>query len=96
MYDNVYSEYPLPNKEVQAEEFQTKDFDRFMDKYIISKEGRLYFRHLNASPVPEMTMVDMNFHGVMNFYTLKNDKWFEYNAKFSHGQLKEITRINER
>lgn len=44
--------------------------------------------------------VDMNFHGCFNFYTYVGDpnrddgKWFEYQAKFTDGNLVSITRVD--
>lgn len=42
---------------------------------------------------------DTNFHGMLNFYTHEGSmgdgtwKWHEYNAKFTDGQLVEITQV---
>lgn len=43
--------------------------------------------------------IDMDFHGILNFYTYIGDVnsdsdyvWYEYNAKFTEGQLVELTR----
>ena len=122
MYDNVYCEYPLPEKQVQAAVFQTKDFDNnCMDKYVISEGGRLYFCNYEIKTVPEderplckykakedrtewdkfcgmieqdwKSRKDMNYHGIVNFYISQKEEWFEYNAKFTNGQLETIERI---
>ena len=36
---------------------------------------------------------DMNFHGVMNIYTMFKDEWFEYEIKFTDGKVVEAKRI---
>ena len=40
--------------------------------------------------------VDLNFHGVLNFYAMTKDKrWIEYDAKFTDGTLVEFNRRRE-
>ncbi len=90
MFDNLRCEYPLPDKEAQNEEFQTKTFNCFLDLYIITKDGDLILYSLKQNPVKLL------FHGDIIFYTSmgkseKGDfKWFEYCARFSEGKLKWI------
>jgi hypothetical protein len=36
---------------------------------------------------------DMNFDGVLNFYALIDDGWWEYNATFAEGHLVSIERV---
>lgn len=51
MYDDVVCEYILPDtKEIN---FQTKDFECFLDKYTITKEGRLLLETSDFEEVPE-------------------------------------------
>ncbi len=43
--------------------------------------------------------VDMNHHGFFNFYTIgpkPDEEWFEYNAKFTDGNLVSIERVLDR
>ena len=39
--DEVRCEYPLPNRAHQGLNFQTKDLESLMDRYVITKRGRL-------------------------------------------------------
>lgn len=42
MYDEIQFEYPLPDKEAQAEIYQTYDTGREMDRYILANDGVFY------------------------------------------------------
>lgn len=82
MFDDVKCEVPLPDG-YNGEWFQTKDFEcSMLDKYVIRADGRL-LRYDE----------DTNFHGILNFYDLKNGVWHEYNAKFTDGKLIEIVHV---
>lgn len=36
-----------------------------------------------------------DYHGIVNFYTIDdNNTWYEFNAKFTDGQLVEIIRVD--
>jgi hypothetical protein len=54
--------------------------------------------HENSKWRPVYSECDMSFHGILNFYTCTGDRkdgtweWFEYNAKFTDGQLVSIER----
>ena len=37
--------------------------------------------------------VDLNFHGVLNFYDGWKDEWVEFNAKFTDGVVVSIERV---
>lgn len=39
---------------------------------------------------------DRPFHGIMEFYTREKDIWYEYEAKFTDGQLVEIIKVERR
>jgi hypothetical protein len=53
MYDDLKCEYPLPNKEVQNETFQTKDFECQMEEYLITREGKIIHHAVRYETVPE-------------------------------------------
>ena len=36
-----------------------------------------------------------DFHGLVNFYTFIDEEWYEFNAKYTDGKLKEIVRVTE-
>lgn len=38
---------------------------------------------------------DANFHGLVNFYGGDQGDWHHYNAKFTNGQLIEITKLKD-
>jgi hypothetical protein len=41
LFDEVRSEYRLPNPAHQDLVFQTKDLENLMDEYVITRRGRL-------------------------------------------------------
>lgn len=53
MYDDIKCDYPLPDKEMQKETFQTKDFDCRLEEYLITKEGKLIHHTVRQEIVPE-------------------------------------------
>lgn len=56
MFDYIECEYPMPKGFEflqEAEDFQTKDFQNVMDKYTITKEGRLIHHKYIWDIVPE-------------------------------------------
>lgn len=88
MYDNVKVEAKMPDGAPSAT-FQTKDFDDpFLETYTITAGGRLNHE----------TRGDVQFHGVLNFYHYDTaaSKWWEYNAKFTDGNLVGISKAEER
>ncbi len=106
MFDYVKCEYPLPDPELQTEEFQTKDFDCVMDAYIITSEGRLLLQpsqwvDISGQPLNDPgPPTDIDHHGYLRFYTSRNGPhgrlWYEYSARFTDGQLVSIERIQEK
>ena len=52
MFDEIRCDYPLPDREVQAHVFQTKSLDSGLDKYTISRDGRLILHHVRYESVP--------------------------------------------
>lgn len=53
MFDDVRVEYPLPDKEAQDDDFQTKDLDCLMDAYVITKDGRLVKHEWDTEETPQ-------------------------------------------
>ena len=65
----------------------------------VPREERPYpnddgFRGLFGSLRSVWRHEDANFHGIVNFYG-RGDRWHEYNAKFTDGQLVEIVALLE-
>lgn len=85
MFDDITCERPLPGPvKPPNQSFQTKDFDCYLDHYMITAEGTLV---KDGAPIP--------FHGLLNFYTYtRDDWWFEYEAKFTDGQLVDINPVS--
>ena len=101
MFDYVKCEVELPDGKTNECEFQTKDFDDpYLETYTITAEGRLIHdavRYDIDPPDKHVGKVDMNFHGVLNFYGgLGVDEWREFNAKFTDGKLVGIEVVADR
>jgi hypothetical protein len=104
----------------EYDKFQTKDFERTMATYKITKDRRLFKMKARYETVPEQERPyyndpkaeeqpilkyfgmlrlieegweDTNFHGVLNFYTFIEGDWYEYDAKFTDGDLTSITPV---
>jgi hypothetical protein len=87
--------------------FQTKDFECSMVPYRISDEGRMlqpvwHGRDTGSLSTPAREpdkWHDMHYHGFVHFYTYLSERecgkdegeWHGYYAKFTEGQLVEIT-----
>lgn len=72
MFDTLYCDYPLPDKEVQHEDFQTKSLDRLMDTYRITTDGRLYYEPGEIANNEESSQETdyLSFEGTITFYTM--------------------------
>ena len=92
MFDRIKCEFEIAEKEIQNNEFQTKDLQCFLNDYLITKEGRLLL-------ISNDENTDLEFHGDLNFYTNtgKHPKdedwqWYSFKARFTEGQLQWIKR----
>jgi hypothetical protein len=81
MYDGITCEHALPfEPKPRGNSFQTNDFNRLLEHYTITNDGRLLKRK-----------VEVPFHGMLNLHTYTDDNmWFEYKAQFTDGRLIEI------
>lgn len=69
MYDTIYCNYPLPDKEIQEYSFQTKDLDEGMDTYLIDEEGELLLiKRLGDDEELDEAIV-IAFHGKLTMYS---------------------------
>lgn len=98
MFDTVRCERSLPDGWQPGEyELQTKDFDCYLELYVITSEGRLLRAEARNAPGR-----DVGFHGYVNFYGIEGDsnnpdaRWHEYNAKFTNGNLDEIELVENK
>lgn len=87
MFDYVRCEFPLPGEpKPEVPDFQTKDFDCFMQRYFIRADRSLWCE--TGGGVEQVA-----FDGVFGFYTLEHRRvdedgiWFEYEVKFKEGAL---------
>lgn len=108
MFDTVYCDYPLPDPGVQENEFQTKSLESLMERYTITRAGRLV-QHVELRESREDKSVpwgftmevvdawdeDTGFHGEIEFYDYVEGTSYTYRARFSEGQLQELKRVNE-
>ena len=58
MFDEIRMEYPVPDSEVQDHWFQTKDFHCIMDRYTVSKDGRLIHHKVRYERATEQSDAD--------------------------------------
>lgn len=101
MFDDVICEVELPDGKPNKCGFQTKDLDCQLDKYTITKDGRLTraryrWNEAQNEYVPDGADV-IQHHGYLNFYDYNSDtkEWREFNAKFTDGKLVEIVTVTK-
>jgi hypothetical protein len=76
LFDTVICEHPLPDA-CPEREFQTKSLGCTMSRYRLGAGGRFI----------DSDGLDTGLHGVLHFYGGSRATWWEYEAKFSDGQL---------
>lgn len=101
MFDWVSVEYKgidwKIKRKVNADGWQTKDFENRLERYKITKEGVLL-------KFATSKWVETNYTGTLNFYNMeKGDvngksklEWFEFTATFVNGQITEMERKENR
>jgi len=64
IFDTVTCDYPLPDPRHQHLEFQTKDLEKVLGHYTITRDGRL-IRHAQPSPFAPAPVSDVEWpiHG---------------------------------
>jgi hypothetical protein len=97
LFDTVTCDYLLPNPRHQDLEFQTKDFERLMEHYTITRDGRLirHARPSRAVPAPDRD-VEWPVHGDIRIYDRDPDAsqgLIEYVVRFTHGRVEWIRRL---
>jgi hypothetical protein len=108
MFDEVYCEADLPAGHPASErEFQTKSLFSCLDRFTITKEGRLILHAVRYEPSDEKAAglpsttpiaagdVDIEFHGDIRLVTTARDHYLEYVARFTHGTLEWIRPLAE-
>lgn len=97
LYDTLRCEYPLPEPTHQRREFQTKDFERLLDEYLITRDGRLV-RRARRGKSGLARDVEWPYHGDVRFYDVDPEKdrgLIEYVARFIDGRVEWIRRLDE-
>jgi hypothetical protein len=72
MFDTLYCDYPLPDAELQREDFQTKDLYCLMDTYRITNDGRLKYEEDSVINGGRLSIAAhyIEPHGILRFYTM--------------------------
>jgi len=97
IFDTVTCDYPLPDPQHQDLEFQTKDLEKVMGQYTITRDGRL-IRHARPSlfvPSP-VSDVEWPIHGDIRIYErdpAADQGLIEYAVRFSYGRVDWIRRV---
>jgi hypothetical protein len=97
LFDTIKCEYPLPNKLHQDLEFQTKDLECLLERYMITFDGRLV-RHPGKGNVGLERDIVWPFHGDIRIYDSdpENPSHFvEYVVRFTHGRVEWILSADE-
>jgi hypothetical protein len=98
MFDTVHCEYPLPDARHQDLEFQTKNLECTLDRYTITRDGRLV-RHARSGWGAALDHdVEWPLHGDIRIYTSvksEDPPWIEYVVRFTHGQVEWIRPLAE-
>lgn len=66
LYDTITVHYPLPDVAEMPPEgvmLQTKSFDRWLDGYTLTAEGRLFYTSKCGGKEIEPPWLDMDWHG---------------------------------
>ena len=53
LFDEIRCHYPVPDPEVQDQIFQTKSLDTGLDRYTMTRDGRLILHQVRYESVPE-------------------------------------------
>ena len=97
MFDYIICDYPLEDKEVQNEHFQTKSFGNHFNIFRITTDGKFQIEQFHNSLLEKDAFVRLNCS--FRFYTSSGNrahntyKWYEYEANFKNGNLIDIITI---
>jgi hypothetical protein len=108
MFDDVYCEADLPPGNPESERsFQTKSLCNCLDRFTITKEGRLILHSVRYESTGERGFgmplmksipvgdVDTEYHGDIQLLGRAGDCLVEYVARFTHGTLEWIRPLSE-
>lgn len=101
MYDEVWFEEALLDFPSSCRRFQTKSLDPCMDRYVVTREGRLSLAGntltedaADAVARGRSEKIDTDFHGDIRLVS-DDGKHEVYIARFTHGTLEWIRRAAE-
>lgn len=94
LYDTIHCSYPLPEANHQDLDFQTKDLERFLGTYTITRDGRL-MRHRRRGRLELDRDIEWPLHGDLRMYTSLDREWIEYVVRFTHGRVEWIRPYEE-
>ncbi len=99
LYDELLSEYPLPDTHMQYRVFQTNSFGSQMKRYRISCDGLLFEQAYQDRQWHEAADSISDFHGDILFYAFEDapdhGDFIEYKARFTDGVCQWIKRVEE-
>ena len=101
LFDEVRSEYPLPDPAHQKLLFQTKDLGSLMDRYVITKHGRLVRKKNGGLFHKTRRDVVCPIHQDLRIYTSvevapEEEEWVEYIFRFTEGRVTKVRRSRDR
>ena len=100
MYDEVVFDPEVPGLPTECRQFQTKSLHRCLDRYRVTKDGKLYLAGTTlfdddpqrATAAHAGEQVDVHFHGDLWLVSSVLD-YGEYVARFTHGCLEWVKPI---
>lgn len=90
MFDYIRCEHPLPARNAEGLEFQTKDLACDLDQLVIRADGTLWRTKSAAAFSSDNPLGHLSdFFGEVRFYTFLNraGNWLEFRARFVDGKL---------
>ena len=105
MFDHVQINVPMPDPAHDGVTWQTKDFEKEMDMYVVKSDGRLFIRCDRLSKPTESGMLRMaghvdtfleDFSGDIHATTVLNYEPIAYRLAFANGTLTSIARADRR
>jgi hypothetical protein len=102
MFDEVVFEAELAGLPSNSRHFQTKSLDCCLERYIVTKAGRLCLAgstFLDDEPFDvdaqrHIESVDIDFHGDIRLVAVEGE-YAEYVARFTHGTLEWVRPLDE-
>lgn len=100
MFDELVFDADLPDFPLECRRFQTKAFERCLDRYRVTKSGRLLLAGSTildegeVLPIPnEEEAFDIECHGEIRLVPVEGD-FAEYVARFTNGTFESIRALD--